>query len=130
MSSRSHPAGVFRRLYSAYAELPVVVRRLMAARAARSLGQGALVTGFTLYLHALGWSAPEIGATLSAALVAGAVLTLTVGPLSDRRGRRLFLLLYEALQAGAALAAFITAWPPALVLAAVAGGFGDRKSVV
>ncbi len=96
----------------------------MAARAARSLGQGALVAAFALYLHALGWSAPEIGATLSAALVVGAVLTLTVGPLSDRRGRRRFLLAYELLQAGAALLALATAWPPALVLAAIAGGFG------
>lgn len=105
-------------------KLPIVVRRLMAARAARSLGQGALVAAFTLYLHALGWSAPEIGATLSAALLAGAVLTLAVGPLSDRRGRRRFLLLYEALQAGAALLALVTVWPPALVLAAIVGGFG------
>ena len=105
-------------------KLPIVVRRLMAARAARSLGQGALVAAFTLYLHALGWSAPEIGATLSAALLAGAVLTLAVGPLSDRRGRRRFLLLYEALQSGAALLALVTVWPPALVLAAIVGGFG------
>ncbi len=83
-----------------------------------------MVAAFTLYLHALGWSAPGIGATLSAALLAGAVLTLAVGPLSDRRGRRRFLLLYEALQAGAALLAMVTARPPALVLAAIAGGFG------
>ncbi|MDA8170500.1 MAG: MFS transporter [Nitrospiraceae bacterium] len=104
--------------------LPLVVSRLMTARGARSLGQGALVAAFTLYLHALGWTAPEIGATLSAALLAGAVLTMAVGPLSDRRGRRRFLLIYEALQAGAALLALITAWPTALVLAAIAGGFG------
>jgi MFS family permease len=104
--------------------VPVAVLRLMAARAARSVGQGALVAAFTLYLHALGWSAPEIGATLSAALVVGAVLTLTVGPLSDRRGRRSFLLVYEALQAAAALFALATAWPPALVGAAIVGGFG------
>ncbi len=94
------------------------------ARAARSLGQGALVAAFVLYLHALGWQATAIGATLSAALLIGAVLTLAVGPLSDRRGRRRFLLLYEAIQAGAALLALATAWPPALVLAAIAGGFG------
>jgi MFS family permease len=81
------------RLRTIYAGLPVVVRRLLLARAGRSLGQGALVAAFTLYLHALGWSAPAIGATLSAALLAGAVLTLIVGPLSDRVGRRHFLLL-------------------------------------
>jgi len=104
--------------------VPVAVLRLMAARAARSLGQGALVAAFALYLHALGWSAPAIGATLSAALVVGAALTMTVGPLSDRRGRRTFLLAYEALQAAAALLALLTAWPPALVGAAIVGGFG------
>ena len=96
----------------------------MAARAARSLGQGALVAAFALYLRALGWSAPAIGATLSAALVVGAALTLTVGPLSDRFGRRGFLLAYELMQAMAALVALLTAWPPALVLAAIVGGFG------
>ena len=106
------------------ARVPPTVVRLMAARAARSLGQGALVAGFALYLHALGWSAPAIGATLSAALVAGAVLTLSVGPMSDRRGRRSFLLAYELLQAAAALLALLTASPPALVLAAIVGGFG------
>ena len=100
------------------------VRRLIAARAARSIGQGALVAAFTLYLRELGWSAPAIGATLSAALVLGAVLTIVVGPLSDRRGRRRFLLAYEALQALAAVVAVITAWPPALIAAAIAGGFG------
>ena len=106
------------------ARLPPAFVRLMAARAARSLGQGALVAGFALYLHALSWTAPEIGATLSAALVAGAALTLAVGPMSDRHGRRRFLLAYELLQAAAALVALLTAWPPALVLAAIAGGFG------
>jgi MFS family permease len=44
--------------------------------------------------------------------------------LSDRRGRRTFLLVYEALQASAALLALVTAWPPALVVAAIVGGFG------
>ncbi len=104
--------------------MPAVVARLMAARAARSVGQGALVAAFTLYLNALGWSAAAIGATLSAALVVGAVLTLTVGPWSDRIGRRRFLLAYELVQAAAALVAVVSAWPPALVAAAIAGGFG------
>ena len=106
------------------ARLPPAVVRLMAARAARSLGQGALVAGFALYLHALGWAAPAIGATLSAALLVGAVLTLAVGPLSDRVGRRRFLLAYELLQAAAALLALLSASPPALVVAAIVGGFG------
>lgn len=48
---------------------------------------GALFAALTLYLYTLGWTAPEIGGTLSAAPLAGAVLTLIVGPLSDHRGR-------------------------------------------
>ncbi len=105
--------------------LPAGVIRLMTIRGARSLGQGALVAAFALYLHALGWRAAGIGATLSAALLVGAMLTLTVGPLSDRiGGRRRFLLVYEALQIGAALLAISTTQPAALVLAAIVGGFG------
>ena len=105
--------------------LPAGVIRLMTIRGARSLGQGALVAAFALYLHTLGWRAAGIGATLSAALLVGALLTLTVGPLSDRiGGRRRFLLLYEALQIGAALLAISTTQPAALVLAAIVGGFG------
>lgn len=105
--------------------LPSGVIRLMIIRGARSVGQGALVAAFALYLHALGWHAAGIGATLSAALLVGALLTLTVGPLSDRiGGRRRFLLVYEALQIGAALLAMSSTQPAALVLAAIAGGFG------
>lgn len=96
----------------------------MFARGMRSLGQGALVAAFALYLRALGWSAPQIGSTLSVALLSGAVLTAVVGPLSDRHGRRQFLLAYEALQAAAALLAFLTTSAPALILAAVVAGFG------
>ena len=44
--------------------------------------------------------------------------------MSDRHGRRRFLLAYELLQAAAALVALFTAWPPSLVLAAIVGGFG------
>jgi MFS family permease len=101
-----------------------VVRGLLLARAARSLGQGALVAAFALYLRALGWSAPGIGAVLSAALLGGAALTLAVGPVSDRLGRRSFLLAYEVLQAACALAALLTANVPWLVGAAVLGSFG------
>ena len=105
--------------------MPADVLRLIAIRGARSAGQGALVAGFALYLHALGWHAAGIGATLSAALLVGALLTLTVGPLSDRiGGRRYFLLGYEALQILAALLALGSTHPALLVLAAILGGFG------
>ncbi len=104
--------------------LPAGTRRLIAARAARSVGQGALVVDFTLYLHALGWSGVTIGAVLSGALFLAAVLTLVSGPVSDRFGRRRFLLAYEYSQILAALAALLSARPEILIPAAVIGGFG------
>ena len=108
----------------AHAEWPPAVRLVLGARAARSVGQGALVVGFTLYLHALGWRAGSIGGVLSAALLLGVVLTVFVGPLSDRIGRRRFLLGYELLVVLSALLGLSTSQPWALVLGAMIGGFG------
>ncbi len=71
------------------------VRLLVAARTARSVGQGVTVASFTLYLHALGYGGAAIGSVLMAGLSFGILLTLVVGPLSDRRGRRGLLLGYE-----------------------------------
>ena len=104
--------------------LPRNVRLLISMRAARSIGQGAMVAAFTLYLHALGWTATAIGAVLMGALLFGTLLTIIVGPLSDRGGRRAFLLAYDALQALVALIAMLTTTPWLLVTAAVIGGFG------
>lgn len=99
-------------------------RLLIATRFVRSIGQGALAVDLTLYLRALAWSAVAISAVLSAALLAGVVLTLIAGPLSDRAGRRGFLLGYEAAQALAGLAALLSAQPLILGAAAIVGGFG------
>jgi len=97
---------------------------LLATRFTRSIWQGALVVDFALYLRALGWSAVAISAVLAGALGVGALLTMVLGPLSDRFGRRRFLLAYDALQGAAALTAFATASPAPLAIAAVIGGFG------
>lgn len=115
MPSRSPPA---------VATLPRNVRLLIGTRAARSLGQGAMVAAFVLYLHTLGWSGPAIGAVLMGALLVGSVLTLVVGPLSDRGNRRGFLLGYEWLQVVVALVAMTTTMPWLLTVAAILGGFG------
>jgi MFS family permease len=101
---------------------------LVSARGARSIWQGALVVDFALYLHALGWSAVSISAVLAGALVLGAVLTMLLGPLSDRFGRRKFLLAYDAAQGVAAAVAFITTAPAPLAAAAIVGGFGRGGS--
>jgi MFS family permease len=99
-------------------------RMLLTARFIRSIGQGALAVDLTLYLRALGWSAPAISAVLSAALGFGVFLTLIVGPLSDRGGRRRFLFVYEFAQSLAGLAALLSAQPVTLWAAALVGGFG------
>ncbi|GAB3684877.1 MFS transporter [Salinisphaera aquimarina] len=104
--------------------LPRDTRLLLGTRAARSVGQGALIVAFALYLDALGWGAPAIGALFTAGLLFDAVLVIASGPLSDRFGRKRFLLCYECVQVVAALLALSTAATPLLVLAALFGGFG------
>ncbi|HVC02719.1 MAG TPA: MFS transporter [Steroidobacteraceae bacterium] len=100
------------------------VRRLLAARTVRSVGQGVTVASFSLYLHSLGYSGTAIGTVLMAGLAFGIVMTIVVGPLSDRRGRRPMLLAYEAAAAGAALAAMISPDEAVLIVAATIAGFG------
>jgi MFS family permease len=103
---------------------PPNVRLLLGARTVRSIGQGVTVASFSLYLHALGYSGAAIGGVLMAGLVFGAALTAVVGPLSDHRGRRGLLLIYETSAAVAALAAMLTRNDAVLVLAATVAGFG------
>jgi MFS family permease len=104
--------------------LPHNVRRLLAARAARSLGQGATVASFTLYLQALGFSGAAIGTVLMAGLLFGALLTSIIGPLSDKASRRSLLIGYEVAAALAALAAMLVPDMAVLIVAATVGGFG------
>ena len=103
---------------------PAAVKLIMGARFARSLGQGALVVGFALYLHGLSWSAAAIGAVLSAGLLLGVILTLLIGPASDRLGRKQFLLGYEAILIASALLALASSATWVIILGAVLGGFG------
>jgi len=49
-------------------DLHLTTHRLLMARALSSLGQGALVLDFALYLHALQWSGLAIGLLLSDAV--------------------------------------------------------------
>ncbi len=104
--------------------LPPNVRRLLAARAARSLGQGATYASFSLYLHALGFSGAAIGTVLMAGLLFGALLTSIIGPLSDKVSRRALLIGYEIAAALAALAAMLAPDRSVLIVAATVGAFG------
>jgi len=111
-------------VFAGFHRLERRARFLIAARALRSVAQGALVVDFTLYLRALAWPATRIGAVMAAGLLLGVVLTLALGPLSDRVGRKRFLLGYEVVQVVAAAIALATSRPLWLGLAAVAGSFG------
>ena len=104
--------------------LPRNIRLLLASRCARAVGQGAMVVSFALYLHALGYNGAAIGTVLMAGLLFGALLTLIVGPMSDRRGRRGLLLLYECMALLASLAALLSGSEVVLIVAATAAGFG------
>lgn len=96
----------------------------MTARFFRSVAQGALVVDFVLYLKALGWSAAAIGLLMGATGVVGAALLLASGLLSDRYGRRPFLVGYQLAAAVGSLAVVLFPRSWVLVLAAVLLGYG------
>lgn len=87
-----------------------------------------MVVDLTLYLKSLHWSGTEIGAVTTGAGLFGAILILMVGVISDRIGRRPFLLIYEGLTILAAGLATLTTAGFVLVLAIVLAGFGRGQS--
>ncbi len=107
-----------------FSDLHPTTRRLLLARALRSLGQGALVVDLTLYLHALNWSGVTIGLALSIGGLFGAILSLAVGVASDRLQRRPFLLVYEGIILLCSLIAILTAQPLILMIVIIISGFG------
>jgi MFS family permease len=60
-------------------DLAPTVLRLMAARLARSIAQGVLVTDFALYARTLGWSATRLGLVFALAIGFSVVLTAGIG---------------------------------------------------
>ena len=107
-----------------FGDLHPTTRRLMFARALRSISQGALVVDFALYLHALGWSGIAIGLVLAGGGLFGAGLGLVVGVTSDRLRRKPFLLAYESIALLGGIIALLSAQPVILASAAIVGGFG------
>ena len=99
-------------------------RLLILVRFVRSIGQGALVVDFALYLRALHWSGGAIGALLTASMVCGIALTAVLGPASDRIGRKPLLLVFEMTRVIAAVVAMLTSAPVLLTVAAVAAQYG------
>lgn len=104
------------------------VLHLQVTRFLRSISQGIAVVDLTLYLRELGWSATAIGGVLAAAAVIGAALILFVGILSDRFGRKPFLLVYESLTTLCSLLLILTASPVILSIVIILTGFGRGQN--
>jgi MFS family permease len=104
------------------------VRRILMARALRSISQGIVVVDLTLYLKDLSWTGTQIGAVLTTAGLVGALFILAVGIVSDRTGRKMFLFYYEIVTALAALLAAITANSLILSLIIIIAGFGRGQN--
>ncbi|HQU10975.1 MAG TPA: MFS transporter [Acidiphilium sp.] len=100
------------------------IARLMGARGARSIAQGALVVDFALYVTRLGWSATLLGVVFALSILFAVAVTTLVGPASDRFGRKRFVLVYEAISVIASLIGLLTQATLPLAFAAVIGGFG------
>lgn len=104
------------------------VLHLQIARTLRSISQGIAVVDLALYLKDLHWSAASIGAAFTGAGVVGAALILGVGVLSDRYGRKPFLVVYETLTALAALLMVFTTSPAVIAAIIVITGFGRGQN--
>ena len=96
-------------------------RLLFLGRALRTFGFGWLSLILALYLGRRGFSAPAIGAVLTATLVEDAVFTILVASLAQRVGRRRVLLFSAFLIAAAGIVLAVTRNPLLIVVAAVLG---------
>jgi MFS family permease len=92
---------------------PRLASRLVAARALRGFADGFASVCLAAHLGALGFTATEIGAIATAALLGSAALTLGVGLAADRLPPRTVLFAASALwlATGAGFAALTGFWP-------------------
>ena len=104
--------------------MPSPARRLLAARAVMSLGQGALGVDFALYARALGWTPALLGLVVGAGILLGGGMTAVAGPLSDRLGRKPFLLGYLVVVALASMLAVVSGRLAVVAGVAIIAGFG------
>jgi MFS family permease len=99
---------------------------LFATRAARSFSLALLVICVPLYVAAAGYSTLQVGYLLSITLAGSTVMTLMVGVLSDRYGRKSLIMIIAGFAAvGSAVYALTTRfWVLALMaaLASIRGG--------
>ena len=96
-------------------------RRILAAQAARAVayGLGAVLIGVTLARRGL--SSAAVGLVLAALLAGAALVSLLIARYGDRLGRRrCYRALFVAMAAAGTVFA-LTAWLPALIVAALTG---------
>jgi MFS family permease len=95
-------------------------RRLLTSRALRGFADGAVSVLLPSYLTAIGFSSVRIGAIVFSTLAGSAALTLWVGLLSHRLGRRSVLLAAAMLMFLTGIGfAFVTSFWPLLIVAFV-----------
>lgn len=100
------------------------LRVVLAARLAMSVGRAVASVVTALYLAAVGFSAIEIGALFVGVTAASAVMASTIGLLSDRWGRRPFLVVVPLMTAVAGAVFAFVHTPAVLFVAAALGSFG------
>jgi len=103
-------------------------RRLVAARALRSVAYGLSSVLLGVMLRDAGLSRAEVGAVLTAALLGGIWTTAVAAFLADRLGRRRLLMGFAALMALAGVAFTIVRNPWALAGAALLGTISPTSS--
>ena len=95
-------------------------KRLLATRALRGLADGAVSVLLPSYLTVIGFSSLQVGAIVFGTLIGSAALTLWIGLLAHRLGRRRVMLAACALMFATGLGfATITAFWPLFVVAVV-----------
>lgn len=97
---------------------------LFLVRILRSASQGFLAIIVPLYIAMLGYDAVHLGILFTAASIASVALTALTGVLSDRFGRKTFLILISLLTVGGGLAFAVSTNFVVLVLAAAIGTIG------
>lgn len=100
-----------------------------AARLAMSAGRSVTGIAMPVYLGLEGFSALQLGELMMAVAATSAVLSVLVGMLSDRIGRRPFLIAFPLISATAALVFAFLRTDGLLVAAAAFGTFGQGAGV-
>jgi MFS family permease len=95
-------------------------KRLLATRALRGLADGAVSVLLPSYLTAIGFSSLQVGAIVFGTLIGSAALTLWIGIMAHRLGRRRVMLAACALMFATGIGfATVTAFWPLFVVAVV-----------